>query len=187
MQPDEEVQITMTRSEAMRVHAALSALCDLQKMAGPEVFSAMALTDAVEVIEGVLPRLREVFPEHEHIQSVPSDAKTYAPDPFEVKVDDVRGMSPQEAAAVFATQYDDAVRALLHSLAEYTDFTDQDFRELMDMTKALLVKTMPVPKSITIKDSQPYVECSDLITLGALAYEMYLRQDQVDEHTTKPF
>jgi hypothetical protein len=157
----------------------------------PGMPSAAKLTDAVDVIEGVLPRFRETFPSDMDgsfkVEVVPTDSKTYGKDPFDVKVNDIMGITPQESAAIFATEYDEAIRALLHSLDHYTDFTHEQFHDLLNETKALLLQTMPVPKDISVKDSMPYVEASDLITLGALAFEMYKRQDQVDEQTTKPF
>jgi hypothetical protein len=185
MQPDEEVQITMTRSEASRIHAALSALCEVQRMvSGTGMASAIQLTDSVEVIEQVLPRLRECFPEQEgpveHIERYQGEAKTYA-DTFDVKVKDLMGMTPKESAVVFATEYDEAIKAVLHSLEHFTDFTHEEFHELLNYTKDLLRATMPVPANLSVKDAQPYVKTSDLITLGALAYEMYVRQDQIKE------
>lgn len=188
MEPDEVVQISMTREEAARVHAALRALCELQRMM-PGLPSAMQLTEAVEVLEGVLPRLAEAFPNaHDHtwhIEKVKGEAKTYA-SAFDVKVDDLVNITPNEAAAIFATEYDEAIRALLQSLTQFTDFTKENFNELLNTTKQLLVATMPVPSNLSVQDSQPYVQTSDLITLGALAYEMYLRQDQIED-LTKPF
>ena len=195
MQPDEEVDIRMTRMEAARVAAALSALCELQKMMPPGMASAMALDEAVQVIEGVLPRLREVFPADEQptvtvmtLKVGRNDAKTYGPsaDPFDMKVADLN-LTPEESKVMYATEYDPAIQALMQSLTDFTDYTHDQFHELLDETKALLQQTMPVPIDLSVKDSQTYVRASDLVTLGALAYEMYKRQDQIDDQTTKPF
>jgi hypothetical protein len=199
MSPDDEVQITVTRGEAMRMWSALNALCELQKMM-PGMPSAMALSDAVEDIEKILPRLEGVFPQEflDKMKSAPSmslnkaDTKTYAEGPsvtpleFDVPVASLKGISKEEAAAIFATEYDGAIRAVLSTLSHYTDFSNDDFMELLDNMKALMETVVPVPKDLTVSKSQPYVAVSDLLTLGALAFETYQRQDQIEDKT-KPF
>jgi hypothetical protein len=200
MEPDDPVMIPMTRMEAARIHAALSALVSLQKMMPPTMLSAMRLNEAVDVIEGVLPRFQDAFPEGMtgedaptvsviRVEVVGNDAKTYEKpmkDPFDVRVKDLRGMPPKQAAAIFASPYDEAIRELKRSLVEFTDYSDENFVELLDRNKELLLATMPVPEDLTVSESTPYVEASDLITLGSLAHEMYLRQGQIEDKS-KPF
>jgi hypothetical protein len=183
MSPDEEVQITVTRLEAVRMHAALAALCELQKMHSHAV-SALALDDSVATIEGILPRLAECWPDEidDSVEALSAEAKSYsAPDlhPFDIKVDDLRDLTPAESAVVFGTEYDEAIRALLNSLREFTDFSKDDFNTLLEYTKVLLSQTVSIPPGLTVQQSMPYVKITDLTTLGALAYEMYQRQDQV--------
>lgn len=201
MAPDEEVQITVTRGEAVRMWGALHALCEVQKML-PGSPMAMALSDAVEDIEKILPRLAQVFPEEirDHIAAedakaatqMKADTKTYAEGPsvepvaFDVPVSSLEGLSPEEAVVIFATEYDDAIRGLVRSLIEFTDFTDEDYERVLGEEKALLEATVPIPKNLTVSQSKPYVAVSDLVTLGGLAYEMYKRQDQIEDRT-KPF
>lgn len=198
MSPEEEVQVTMTRWEATRIHAALSALCQVQrKAADMGMGSAFNLTDAVGDIEAVLPRLAEQFPADAYTQTVEvtkmaSDTKTYsgpttAPLDFDIKVSDLKNISPDEAAALFATEYDAAIKAILATLGSFTDYSDQDFIRLLDELKALMESVIPVPKGLTVSQSGPYLEVSDLLTLGGLAFETYKRQAQIDERTSKPF
>lgn len=198
MSPDDEVQITMTRAEVMRVEAALSALVSIANMAiGAGVKAAMGLEEegALAAVAGVLPRFREHFPDGigdstEYV-GMGADAKTYNDaDVFEVKVEDLRNLTPDESAHVFATEYDESIRALLGTLEKYTDYSHEEFHQLLDWTKALLKQTMPIPHGLALKDSLPYVSASDLITLGALSHEMYKRQEQISanmDDETKPF
>lgn len=186
MQPDDVVNLPMTRMEIARVHAALSALVTLHEMMGDRVPSAVNLVDAVEVIQGILPRMRAEFPSEADVtvEVQKADAKTYQQDkPFDLKVRDV---SPEAATKVFPTQYDEAIRELYRSLIEFTDYTPEDFGRLLDENKALLVKTMGSLNGLTVAKAGPFVEASDLITLGSLAHAMYLRQDQIED-TSKPF
>lgn len=192
MLPNDEVQVTMTREECARIHAALKALVEIQR-AGEAVGmgSALRLTDAADVIEGMLPRLAEYFPGdnedvyapeyQEHNASLPPVSE------FDVKVSDLRGLSREEASAIFASEYDEAIRALLGTLGNHTDFSQEDFKELLDQLLGLITSVVPVPKDITVGQSESYIRLSDLTTLGGLAYEMYKRQDQIDDKIGKPF
>lgn len=205
MLPSDEVQVTMTREECARIHAALRALIDVQRMVeATGMESAMRLTDAAEVIEGVLPRLAEHFPEGDEDAFAPeysepriehhaADTKTYGSpatehlSEFDIKVRDLPDLTPQEASAVFASEYDNAIKALLETLDIHTDFSHDDFHRVLDELKDLMMRTIPMPKNLTVSQSHPYIAVSDLLTLGKLAHEMYLRQDQIDDKITKPF
>jgi len=207
MLPSDEVQVTMTREECARIHAALRALIEVQRMTeAVGLESAVRLTDAADVIEGVLPRLAEHFPEGDEdalapeyqaarIEQMGADTKTYGTATIEqvfaptenTKVSDLHGISKDQAQELFGTQYDEAIRALLGTLGNYTEFSNEDFTLLLDQLKLLLDHTVKIPAGLTVKQSEPYVMVSDLVTLGGLAYEMYQRQGQIDDKITKPF
>lgn len=202
MKPDEEVQVTLTREECMRIDAALSALTTLaEQMGSLGIASALGLGESIPILKGVLPRLREHYPHDEesihHIERMSSDTKTYADEPTvttigvqispDTPVNDLAGISGAKAKELFGTEYDDTIKALLSSLENFTDYSHADFHELLDATKAVLTEVIPMPDDLTVGESRPYVVVSDLVTLGQLAHEMYLRQDQVEEHIGKPF
>ena len=85
-------------------------------------------------------------------------------------------LTHDEAAKLFATEIDPVIQALLGSL-KLLGFTDEDFELVLEAMKELMEVTMQEPdQSMTVEEGMPLVYVSDLLTLGALACEMYKRQ-----------
>ena len=202
MDPNEEVQVTLTREECMRIDACLSALISVAEMAqGAGLPAALGLGESIPILKGVLPRLQEQYPHDDvsvhHIERMSSDTKTYQQEPTvelidskiapDTPVSDLAGISNEKAKELFGTEYDKTIAALLGSLEGYTDYSHEEFHELLTATSQMLEQVIPMPENLTLAESRPYVVVSDLVTLGQLAHEMYLRQDQVEEHIGKPF
>ena len=98
----------------------------------------------------------------------------------DTRVDDLPELTPEQAAQVFATKYDEPIQGLRHALGHFDYGVDQ-YDQMLAEVRSLIVDIMPIPRHITVGGSRPYVEASDLITLGRLAYELFLRQDQIEK------
>lgn len=98
----------------------------------------------------------------------------------DTRVDHLPELSPEEAARIFATKYDEPIHGLRHAL-EHLGYDVSQYDQMLAEVRTMLTDLMPIPRRVTVGQSRPYVEASDLITLGHLAYELFLRQDQIEQ------
>lgn len=86
------------------------------------------------------------------------------------------GLTPAEAADLFASKYDQAIKGLVETLFMF-GMSNEQYLGYLDETKDALVKVLPegdLPDNLAVAEAQPYLEVSDLMVLGKLAYEWYL-------------
>jgi hypothetical protein len=88
--------------------------------------------------------------------------------------------TPSDAAEIFASPYDDAIQQILGALNKL-GYTEEEFSELVEKMKDLMMRTMPIPADLTIETSMPFVQASDLMILGALSAEAYARRDLIED------
>lgn len=83
------------------------------------------------------------------------------------------GMSSEEASVVFATQYDEAIHSLRYALSMMDGLDEAANEAMLNKAADILNNVVKVPKDLTVEESQPYVELSDLVYLGLLANELW--------------
>jgi hypothetical protein len=81
-----------------------------------------------------------------------------------------------EAAEVFKTEYDESIELILKMLRE-TGFTEEEFSDVVDAAAEVMETHVPIPTDMTIEESMPLVEMSDMLVLGLLAHELAQRAD----------
>lgn len=84
-------------------------------------------------------------------------------------------LAPEVAAVLFATVYDDTIKALMGALEVGFQTGDEDLMWAMKRANEILSPLVPVPTQMTLENSGPYVELSDLIITGLMAHRMYQR------------
>jgi hypothetical protein len=84
-------------------------------------------------------------------------------------------ITPEEAQKLFATEFDEPIKLLLHAL-RHLGYTDEEFQAMLEAMKDLMEVTIDIPPGLTVEQGMPYVYVSDLLTLGGLAVETYKRR-----------
>lgn len=85
------------------------------------------------------------------------------------------GLTSKEAAEIFETRYDPAIKSLVDVLSLFGMTTEQ-YHGYLDETKEALTAVLPkedLPEGLAVSDAGPYLEVSDLMVLGRLAYEWW--------------
>jgi hypothetical protein len=85
-------------------------------------------------------------------------------------------LSPDVAAVIFASEWDDAIN-FFRQVATEAGMTAEEFTEMLAADKAILMALVPLPRPMTLEKSKPYVALSDMLTLARLARYCY---DKVD-------
>ncbi len=104
----------------------------------------------------------------------------------DTKMTEIEDLTPEEAAEIFATEYDDSIHTVRHMLSDFADMSTEDFHKILVDMKAFMEGLVPLPKDLTVAGSSPYVELSDLLTLGKLAH-ILLQRAQLEIELNKIF
>lgn len=81
---------------------------------------------------------------------------------------DPETLSPEVAAVIFASEWDDAVN-FWRTVAVAAGLTEEQWIAMLDSDRARLEKLVVLPKPMTVEKSKPFVELSDMLTLANLA------------------
>jgi hypothetical protein len=92
-----------------------------------------------------------------------------------MRIENIGDITPDVAAAVFATEYDETIKEILQVMRAL-GLTDAEFHAILDEDKKLLQATSTIPKSTTVAESMKYVYVSDLLTLGHLCHIFFTSQ-----------
>jgi hypothetical protein len=90
--------------------------------------------------------------------------------------------SPDQLATILATPYDEDIKSLLNALNTLTEFTTQDFHDLLHRAKVLCEETFGLPENATLGAMRKHQECSDLVVLGMLTHEWATRGGEVADN-----
>src|SRR5688572_29593658 len=95
------------------------------------------------------------------------------------------GVSTEEAAVLFASKYDVAIKSLVEVLLNF-GMTPEQYHRYLGECGEVVKRVIPngdLPEGLTVAESGPYVEISDLTILGMLAYQWYLIGMNTDEES----
>ena len=85
------------------------------------------------------------------------------------------GVSPEEAGQLFASRYDPTIQSLVGVLRMF-GMGDEQYHAYLDEAAERLGAILPegdVPDDLSVEESQPWVEVSDLMVIGVLADAWY--------------
>lgn len=94
------------------------------------------------------------------------------------KMEDLEGITPAEAAQIFATEYDEILHSLRTLLGEI-GMPPSEFEDLLGYAKMLMEATVDVPDGLTVAQMRPYLLVSDVLTLGLLTKKLWDRRQDV--------
>ena len=84
----------------------------------------------------------------------------------------LHGITPDEAATIFASVYDPAIREVIRSL-NALGMEDDEFGAILLDVRKLMDKNVPIDRDMTIGEAKGDVlRISDLLTLGELTYRL---------------
>jgi hypothetical protein len=106
------------------------------------------------------------------------------PDDFDIPSEDTPfhslwAYSPDQLATILATPYDSDIQSLLGALTGLTEFTTEDFHDLLSTAKELCEEIFGAPDNPTLGGMRRHQEASDLIVLGMLTHEWATRGGEV--------
>lgn len=93
-------------------------------------------------------------------------------------MDDLAGISPAEAAVVFATEYDEVMKSLF-ALLRTVGMTDADKDDVLSHAQMLMEATIDIPDGLTVAEMRPYLLVSDVLVLGLLTQKLWDNRDKV--------
>lgn len=83
-------------------------------------------------------------------------------------------LSPEVAAVIFATEWDDALN-FWRTIAMSAGMTKEEWIGILNSDKKRLEGMVTLPHPMTIEKSKPFVELSDMLTLAQLARYVFER------------
>jgi hypothetical protein len=201
MNENDEINITLTLDECARLTACVSAMLTMAKAGAKSgVPSALALVTSVSTLDVALEKLAAQLPEDlqrsvaktKDFATIEEAREAFAPapeasDPTDPLLRDMEDLSPDVAAAMFGTKYDVLIQTLRNGLLEHTNFTDDDFKQLLEDINKRLAVVAPMPKKLKVSESMPYVELSDMAVTAELLSELFERSDELEGFFGGPF
>jgi hypothetical protein len=101
------------------------------------------------------------------------------------KMRDLEGnLTKDEAAILFASEYDEAINSLRGLLGQFGMDAAQ-FNELLSYAKMLMEATIVIPQDLTVGETRPYLLISDLLTLGLLTHQLYERREEITDFSER--
>ncbi len=83
-------------------------------------------------------------------------------------------VSSEVAAVIFGTVYDAPIKGIMNGLSEDYGYTREQFDALLEEgTRRLVGVGLSIPHHVRVSQSKPYVEISDIVFLGLLAFAAY--------------
>jgi hypothetical protein len=101
------------------------------------------------------------------------------------KMRDLEGnLTKDEAAILFASEYDEAINSLRGLLGQF-GMDAAEFNELLSYAKMLMEATIVIPQDLTVGETRPYLLISDLLTLGLLTHQLYERREEITDFSER--